>query len=286
MKRLQLDALRACALSFALPSLLGLSASLASAQTPLPSDGEFDYQIGGSYAPAAGVRIVSRDVSNGASKSDGIYDICYLNALQTQGSETERWKEEHPELLLKDEDGNFVHDPDSRWADEILFDVRTPEQRQALIAVQKEWIGKCANGFDAIEPDNLDSYERAPDGLLSAQDVAEYMKLFVQEAHRQKLAVAQKNVVDWDAGFDFALIEECQLWDQCDEVIDRYGPDRVIEIEYVYEDDFEEDGVSIPAGSREHFDEACKARGDRIRIVLRNDDVRPQSDDGWVFDAC
>lgn len=286
MTILKRAALRLGALSLALPSLLGLGASVASAQQALPADGAFDYQIGGSYAPASDVRIVSRDVNDGALKSDNIYDICYLNALQTQPSETQWWTTNHPELLLKDEQGNFVHDPDSRWNEEILFDVRTPAQRSALIEIQKKWIAKCAEGFDAIEPDNLDSNERAPDGLLSEEAVAAYMKLFVEEAHRSGLAVAQKNVVEWEAGFDFAIVEECQLFGECENVIARYGAGRVIEIEYWYDEDFEDEDVSVPAHSRAHFDAACKARGNQIRIVIRNDDVRAKGEAGWYFDAC
>lgn len=283
MTLLQLPALRAGALS------LCVSASVASAQTlppPPPADGNFDYQLGGSYPAAPGVHIVSRDVTDGASKSDDIYDICYLNALQTQPSETSWWKKNHPELLLKDRNGDFVRDPDPRWGEEILFDVGTPERQHALIEIQQAWIDKCANGFDAIEPDNIDSYDRAPDGLLSQQSVADYMKLFVEAAHERNLAVAQKNIVEWNAGFDFAIIEECQLFNECDGVIEQYGASKVFEIEYWYDEPFRDDGVSVPAHSRAHFDAACDARGRQIRIVIRNDDVRAKGEDGYYFDTC
>lgn len=284
---------------------LALNTSDVVAQTQLPPPtGEFDYQIGGSYEPAENVTVVSRDpgidlnnpqeIDSGATPGDDqLYRICYLNALQTQDYDYAWWMDNHPELILMDEDGEPVHDPDPEWAGEMLFDVSTPENRAQLLSLQRDWITNCKRqGYLAIEPDNIDSYTRSQ-GQLSAADVEAYMIDFVAEAHRQSLAVAQKNAVEWisegrarSVRFDFAIVEECQLTGECDAVIDHYGAENVFEIEYWYDEEDDSSGVTVPAFSREHFDAACDERGDTTRIVIRNRDVRSSEEYGWYRDIC
>jgi hypothetical protein len=293
-------------------SLLGSIAACAfalqtaevSAQISLPPDaGAFDYQIGGAYEPEADVTVVSRDPgidlddplqiqSNTLAGDNRLYRICYLNALQTQDEDYEWWMENHPELILM-ADGEPVHDPDPDWAGEMLFDVSTPEKRAQLLSLQRDWITNCKRqGYRAIEPDNIDSYTRSQ-RQLSADDVQAYMVDFVHEAHQQDLAVAQKNAVEWiterrasTVGFDFAIVEECQLTSECDAVIAHYGAAKVFEIEYWYDEEDDSSGVSVPAHSRDHFDDACYERGSSIRIVIRNRDVRSDEEDGWYRAVC
>ena len=275
------------------------------AQIPLPTPtGEFDYQIGGRYEPAEDVSVVSRDPKIDLSqplkirgsttpRDQDLYRICYLNALQTQDDDYDWWMDNHPELILMDDDGEPVHDPDPEWAGEMLFDVSTPEKRAQLLLLQGDWITNCKRqGYRAIEPDNIDSYTRSQ-GRLSAADVQAYMLDFVEAAHLQNLAVAQKNAVEWIAegrasaiGFDFAIVEECQLTRECEAPILHYGAENVFEIEYWYDEEDDSSGVTIPAHSREHFDEACYERGDSIRIVIRNRDARASDEYGWYRDIC
>jgi hypothetical protein len=51
------------------------------------------------------------------------------------------------------------------------------------------------NAFQAIEPDNYDSYTRSKD-LLRATDAKAFLKLLADDAHAQDLAVAQKNTLE------------------------------------------------------------------------------------------
>jgi hypothetical protein len=61
----------------------------------------------------------------------------------------------HNDLLLKTADGALFEDPD--WENEYFLDTSTDAKRQALAAIINPWIAKCASdGFQAIEPDNLD----------------------------------------------------------------------------------------------------------------------------------
>ncbi|HTU57118.1 MAG TPA: endo alpha-1,4 polygalactosaminidase, partial [Polyangiales bacterium] len=221
-----------------------------------PATGGFDYQLAGRYQADSRVRIVSSNADIAADGSGGgqndldtsRYNICYLNALQTQVSDNDYWLTAQPDLILVDSAGNPVHDPDPEWQGEMLFDIRSAEKRTRLIALQRAWLEGCRQaGFQAVEPDNLDAYTRSL-GALTAEHAQSYMQLFVAEAHALGLAVAQKNAADWvstrgadgatraqSVGFDFAIIEECQLTGECEAVTSYYGPGRVFEIEYVYD---------------------------------------------------
>ncbi|MGW5373615.1 endo alpha-1,4 polygalactosaminidase [Streptomyces sp. NPDC004009] len=193
-----------------------------------PRHAGFDYQIGGAYPPARGVRVVSRDRSD--SPAPGLYNICYVNAFQAQPQERSDWP---ADLLLRDGHGRAVVDED--W-DEPLLDLRTPAKRGRVAARVNRWIDGCAKkGFDAVEPDNYDSYTRS-EGLLTAADAVAFMRLLTGHAHARGLAVGQKNTAELTArrdaaGLDFAVTEECGQYDEC-EVYAKAFDDRVVDIEY------------------------------------------------------
>lgn len=230
---------------------------------------EFDYQIGGPYAPPSGVRAVSRDRS--AAPAKGLYNVCYVNAFQAQPDALKWWRSNHPDLLLRDEDGDLVIDED--W-DEALLDISTADKRARLAKIVGPWIDGCADdGYQAVEPDNLDSYERS-DGLLAPADAVAFGKLIADRAHGAGLAAGQKNTADLlpkhaAMGFDFAVAEECARYDECGAYADAYD-DRVFVIEYRAAD----------------FTRACRTWGDRLSIVERDLDVVPAGADGYVRKSC
>ncbi|MBL1104018.1 endo alpha-1,4 polygalactosaminidase [Streptomyces sp. 5-8] len=235
----------------------GASPKPAAVRLP-PRGAGFDYQIGGAYPPPAGVRIVSRDRSD--SPAPGLYNICYVNAFQAQPAERSSWP---AGLLLRDGRGRVVIDED--W-NEPLLDLRTPAKRERVARRVNGWIDDCADkGFDAVEPDNYDSYTRSH-RLLGAADATAFMTLLSRHAHARHLAVGQKNTAElarWRerAGLDFAVAEECGQYDEC-EVYAKAFDDRVVDIEYT-----------------DHGPHAARARwGDRLSIVRRDRDVsRPGS---------
>lgn len=126
-----------------------------------PVGAQFDYQLGGTYQPDVPVKIVMRDRSKFA---DGRrYNICYLNALQTQPDPMEGglswWKQHHGDLLVKKPNGDVVIDEE--WNEGVL-DVSTDDKRRRILDIQKKWIKDCKTAmFKGVEPDNLDSYTRA-----------------------------------------------------------------------------------------------------------------------------
>ncbi|MEV3933270.1 endo alpha-1,4 polygalactosaminidase [Streptomyces sp. NPDC053728] len=238
---------------------------------PTPGMG-FDYQIGGGYTPPDGVRAVSRDRED--RPVNGLYNICYVNAFQTQPGALEWWQGAHPGLLLRDADGELVID--EGW-DEVLLDTSTPAKRTQLTQIVGEWIDGCAeSGFQAVEPDNLDSFERSQGRLTKAHNAA-FATALAARAHSEGLAIGQKNTTDLLGrhdviGFDFAVTEECAQFDECDAYAEAYD-DRVFAVEYEGEGDV-------------GFDEACSAWGEDISLVLRDLDVLPAGEQGHVYRSC
>ncbi|MFE4689816.1 endo alpha-1,4 polygalactosaminidase [Streptomyces sp. NPDC056749] len=245
----------------------------SSADILLPTAGmPFDYQIGGGYTPPEGVRAISRDRED--DPASGQYNVCYVNAFQTQPGALKWWQDTHPDLLLRDGDGEMIID--EGW-DEVLLDTSTADRRTQLEEIVGEWIDGCAeSGFQAVEPDNLDSFERSK-GKLTQDDNAAFAQALAERAHGDGLAIGQKNTTDLldrheEIGFDFAVAEECAQFDECGDYADAYD-DRVFAIEYEGEGDV-------------GFDESCSSWGDRISLVLRDLDVLPAGEKGHVFRTC
>ncbi|MFH9105219.1 endo alpha-1,4 polygalactosaminidase [Streptomyces albus] len=234
-----------------------------------PVHAGFDYQIGGPYSPPEGVRVVSRDRK--AEPAAGHYSVCYVNAFQAQPNALEWWDEHHPRLLLRDDEGEPVMDTD--W-DEAIFDTSSAGRRAELARIVGRWIDGCADkGFQAVELDNLDSYERSDDRLDHADNVA-FAKLLTRRAHDSGMAAGQKNAADMVGrrkamGFDFAVTEQCGQYKECEQYAKAYD-DRVLDVEY------DAKGMA----------NACRAWGDRLSVVRRDLDVKPRGEKGYVFAHC
>ncbi|WAS90482.1 endo alpha-1,4 polygalactosaminidase [Nannocystis punicea] len=233
-----------------------------------PANVAFDYQLGGAYPLPAGVGVVSRDRNDPPAAS--AYNICYVNGFQIQPDEESFWQGEHPDLVLRDDQGMPVIDAD--W-DEMLIDVGSDEKRAAVAAIVGDWIAGCAtDGYDAIEIDNLDSYSRSG-GRLDEDDAVLAMRLFADAAHAAGLAIAQKNSAELvgrrsEMGTDFVVAEECNRYSECDVYTDAYG-DHVLVIEYRMND----------------FDAGC-ADFPGLSIVLRDLELVTPDDGAYVYDGC
>jgi hypothetical protein len=228
-----------------------------------PRDVRFDYQLGGAYPAAEDVGVVVRDRTDAPDPDR--YSVCYVNAFQTQPG-----ADDVPErLLLHDEDGARVEDPG--WPDEHLLDISTQERRAAVLDVVGPWFDGCADdGFDAVEPDNLDSWTRSG-GALDRADAAAMARLLVTRAHARGLAIAQKNAAELTEerlGFDFAVVEDCQAFAECASYAAAYGV--VLDVEY--------DDVA--------FAEACAAATDGVSVQRRDLPVGMPGSAGYVARWC
>jgi hypothetical protein len=226
----------------------------------LPSGTDVDYQLGGATAAPAHVGIIVRD--RRAAPAAGRYNVCYVNGFQSQPDERRFWRARWW-LVLK-QDGRAV--VDEAWG-EWLLDLRTTRKRKALARIVGRWSRGCAaDGYAAVEYDNLDSYTRS-DGLLRRKHALAFARLLVRRAHAAGLAVGQKNLADYDGsrlGFDFAVAESCARYDECDSYVASYG-DQVLLVEYREAD----------------FEEACAAHGDALPVVLRDRDLSPHGVRAW-----
>jgi hypothetical protein len=149
------------------------------------------------------------------------------------------------------------------------------------------------SGFNAIDADNLDvsddrvflldntlltpifqSYTNS-NGLLNQTDNLALAKLLADHAHSLGLAIAQKNTADLGTtgkltvGFDFAIAEQCQEYGECCTYSGVYGTSWV-DVEY----------------DEDYFDEACTNGESAISVILRDEDVVANCDEGYVYKEC
>lgn len=247
----------------------GTSRTAPAGVRPPPPHARFDYQIGQPYPPPAGVEVVTRDRT--AAPVPGLYNICYVNAYQAQEDQTGWWLSHHPDLVLTGADGRPVRDPD--W-NELLLDISTLAKRAALARIVNGWIDGCAHaGFDAVEPDNLDSWTRSQ-GLLTADDALAFATLIIARAHADGLAIAQKNAAEIAGrgrrtGFDLAVAEECADYAECQSYTAAYG-NEVIVIEYT--------AAGLAA--------ACAEWGRTLTIVRRDVNVTAPGSATYVYQTC
>lgn len=238
-----------------------------------PAAAQADYQLGGAYDPPAGTRIVERD--RVARPTPGSYGICYFNGYQTQPAENGWWRAAHPDLLLRDSAGRTVED--AGWPGELILDTSTTAKQAEIAAVEYGWVDGCARaGFLAIEADNLDSWTRSR-GLLREDGNVALARLLNSRAHQRGLASAQKNTPELAAqgrrlGFDFAVAEECGVYDECAAYTAVYGP-RVIEVEYT-------------DNGQDAYHRSCAADAAKRSIMLRDRLLTALGSDGYVYQSC
>lgn len=241
------------------------SASSASQVSLPPPNTDWDYQLGGAVAPAASVAVVERDRTD--QPAAGRYNICYLNAFQTQDSERSFWRD-HPRrwrLVLKHRGKAVV---DSGWGEWVL-DTRTAKKRAALAAIVGGWIDGCAEaGYDGVELDNLDSFSRSKHEISRA-DNRSLARALIERGHAAGLAVAQKNWPELGnrgprLGFDFAVAEECGQFHECASYRSAYG-DEVLAVEY----------------TDKGFAWACSHVGAHISVVRRDRNLTAKGVRAW-----
>jgi len=234
-----------------------------------PANAPLDYQLGGAYPPDTDVAVLSRDRT--AAPDPARYNICYVNGFQSQPDEASLWLDEHSDLLLRDDSGTPLIDPE--WPDEYILDISTPANRAHLTDIVGAWIDGCAtSGFQAVEIDNLDTYTRFSDQLTEDQAV-DFARQLAQRAHANGLAIGQKNSAELlprrtEISFDFAVVEQCSEYDECGLFTAAYG-DQVYAIEY----------------TQANFDKGCD-QFPQISIVLRDRDVSAPGSPTYVRAAC
>jgi hypothetical protein len=233
-----------------------------------PDGAKVDYQLGGAYTPPTGVGILTRD--NADSPVSGLWNICYINGFQTQPGAS--WSST---LVLHTAGGSAVGDPD--WPGEYLLDTSTATKRSGIADKLDPIVANCAKkGFQAVEFDNLDSYTRSGRLLTSSDNIA-MAKLLVNSAHAHGLLAGQKNTVELsqrlhdEAGFDFAVAEECLEYGECGGYKAVYGT-KTIEIEY------SDNSLSLT--------QVCASSQRMTSVVYRDRDLVAKGKSGYVYGSC
>jgi hypothetical protein len=126
----------------------------------------------------------------------------------------------------------------TEWKGERFLDIR---RLDLLAPVIEARLDMCkAKGFDAVEPDNIDTYQdgKAITGFdLTAADQIRFNLWLAKAAHERDLAIGQKNIpdltTDLEPHFDFAVTEDCFADSWCDDVRPYLDHDKaVFAIEY------------------------------------------------------
>ena len=107
------------------------------------------------------------------------------------------------------------------WPGELWLDVRpSGPNYAALKAIMLARFKVCQQkGFDAVEPDNIDSYQNSPGFSTTAADQLAYNQWLATTVHSLGMAIFQKNDLDQVAAlqpfFDGILDEECNKYSEC-----------------------------------------------------------------------
>ncbi len=213
-------ALRTLAL-FTLAALLaagppkGAPAADGPAWTPGPDD-ELDIQFVDRPRARRWVDVIDVDAFDVTDRAlrrlerRGKRVICYINA-----GAWEEWRDDagrYPAVVL----GN----PLDGWEGERWVDIR---RLDVLGPILEARLDHCvARGFDGVEFDNVDGWTNDTGFPLTAADQLRFNRWLAQQAHRRGLAVALKNdldqIPDLVGDFDFAIVEECFTYEECDKV--------------------------------------------------------------------
>lgn len=112
----------------------------------------------------------------------------------------------------------------SGWPGEFWLDVRPAGPNYATLqSIMLARFQVCqTKGFDAVEPDNIDSYQNSPGFATTAADQLAYDEWIADTVHGLGMAVIQKNDLDQIATllpyFDGVLDEECNKYSECDKL--------------------------------------------------------------------
>lgn len=109
------------------------------------------------------------------------------------------------------------------WQGERIVDTRSQNVRQIILDRIQEMKDI---GCDGIEPDNTDSYTNTS-SALNTTTALDYLQFLTDTAHSKGLAVSLKNNAELvnsklpngktvHQAHDFAIVEECYKWGECD----------------------------------------------------------------------
>jgi hypothetical protein len=204
------------ALSVALAIGLAASAGPASAArwAPKPTTAPWQWQLQGRIDVSIPAKVYEVDGFETPRRTVarlhrlGRRVICYLDVGAWESYRPDA--DDYPRRALGHAYSGY---PDERWLDIRAIAALAPILRKRFDLCRRK-------GFDAVEPDNLAGYENRTGFPLSGADQLRFNRWVAREVHRRGMSVALKNdpgqVRSLLRDFDFAVVEECFEYDECE----------------------------------------------------------------------
>lgn len=230
-------ALSACAAPAQTPTPVQASATdtrlpLAPTEPPAPADTPVPAPFPAYWQPAPGLAWqwqIDGESFDTSAEAD-VYDIdlyadqSVIDALHAKGAKVicylsvgswEAWRpdaNQFPAEVL----GNVY----AGWEDEKWLDIR---QLDVLAPIMRARLDLCkSNGFDAVEPDNMEVTGNDSGFPITEADESRYALWLAEEAHARGLAIGMKNAAHLLPQllpyFDFIITEDCYVDGWCEEV--------------------------------------------------------------------
>src|SRR5579872_2147826 len=142
----------------------------------------------------------------------GRHVICYIDVGSWESYRPDA--KQYPKAILGERYPGY---PQERFVDIRRLDLLGP-------ILAKRFDLCRSKGFDAIEPDNIDTYQADTGFPLTAQDELNFDAWLISQAHARGLSIGQKNDPEQASklygSFDWALLEECFYLNFCE----RFAP--------------------------------------------------------------
>jgi hypothetical protein len=203
--------------TLAVAAAIVLSASDGSQAARLrkPIDGPWQYRLQGKVDVSGPARVFDIDGASTPAVTvrrlhrAGRYAICYVNVGASEDFRADHGR--FPNNVIGTSNGW----PGERWLDIRRLDILGP--------ILEARMRTCAHkSFDAVEPDNVDGYANQTGFPLTRQDDLHFVRWLARTAHGLGLAVGLKNALELVPSlvsrFDFAVVEQCFEYNECDRV--------------------------------------------------------------------
>ena len=153
-----------------------------------------------------------------AIHANGAHAICYVDA-----GTAESFRPDYQDYVTFNNahGGALFGKPVGGFRNEFWLNINNNVgQRDFILSEVAKRVDRCkADGFDAVEFDNVDAYQNRTGLTISADTQLLFNTALANLAHSKGLTVGLKNDVgqvgDLQPYFDFAINEQCQQYNEC-----------------------------------------------------------------------
>ena len=190
-----------------------------------------DWQLTSPCDVALNVRVLAPGTDDPAAediaalRARGVKPVCYISVGTWESYRAD--KDLFPASVIGKAPGDW---PDENYIDNRQLDVVLP-----IITARMDCCP--ADGFLAVEADNLGFMNNDTGSDITRDDVLPYANALANHAHSVGLEIAQKNaptlVPELVGKMDFAVVKECSQYDFCEDMLPyREAGKDVLAVEY------------------------------------------------------